>query len=169
MRHPGTALLPAILALCTGCLLTASCDRRTPVLAYCPTPVEGWEPGDTLKYHIDSLAAAGRYRLSLGVRTSATMPYPFKSLWLVVRRDWHRPDTTLTDTRVDTVEVRLTDQKGDVNGRGVSLYEYSLPLEEDNLSQGTTADIRIIHIMRREVLPGVTDVGIRLDRLSTQP
>lgn len=150
------------LLLTLTLLATAACQRRTVALAYSPTSVEGWEPGDTLTYHIDTLSRAGRYSLSLGIRTSASTPYPFQTLWLVIRQHWHAPEHITSDT----LEVRLTDDMGDVNGSGVSLYEYHVPFRTYDLPAGASADITIHHVMQREMLPGVAGVGIRLERVN---
>lgn len=98
--------------------------------------------------------------LTLGIRTSASTPYPFQTLWLVVQQKWYNPDTL----RIDTVECRLTDEKGDIAGHGVSLYQFTQPFLTQYLQAGSSADFSIIHIMRREMLPGISSVGIKLQR-----
>lgn len=150
---------------CTWCvalmiLASAACSRQPVAHEYRSTPVEGWEPGDTLKFRIDTLRESGIYRLTLGVRTSASKPYPFRSVWLVVRQHWHRPDTLL----IDTVECVLTDEKGDIAGHGVSLYQYRQPLPRIKHSEGSRAELSITHIMRREMIPGISAVGFRFER-----
>lgn len=141
-------------------LALTGCERRPAAFAFRSSPVDGWEQGDTLRFHIDSLRKAGDYQLTLGLRTSASTPCPFQCIWLVMRQQWHNPDTLINDT----IECRLTDTKGDVLGDGVSLYTITCPVRQLQLHQGTSADISIHHIMRREMLTGVSDVGIRLDR-----
>lgn len=148
-----------LLTLCIV-LLIASCSHRPIAFEYKSTPTDGWELGDTLKFHIDTLQHSGTYGLSLGLRTSASQPYPFQSIWVVVRQHWHNPEKLL----IDTLECRLTNSKGDVIGNGVSLYSFTYPLKQMQLSQGTSADISIIHIMRREIINGIVDVGVRLQR-----
>ena len=139
--------------------LLFGCGRKPLFFAYSSTSVEGWEPGDTLKFHVDSVEQGGDYRLSLWLRTSVSEPYPFTSLWLVMRTQLHRPDTLLCDT----TECRLINEQGESVGHGISLFQYSFPLKSLHLPTGSSADIRIFHIMRREVLPGITDVGVRFD------
>lgn len=156
MRHAFLAAMGLFALLA----LVAACRQQPVAFEYAPTPIEGWEPGDTLKFKIDTLRQTGTYTLDLGIRTSASTPYPFRSIWLVVRQHWHRPERVLTDT----VECKLTDAKGDITGHGVSLYQYTQPLGEVQLQEGDYADFSIIHIMRREMLPGVAAVGIRLSQ-----
>lgn len=152
MRH-FIILLLALAAL-------AGCQQQPSAFAYRSTSVDGWEPGDTLHFHIDSLKESGNYVLTLGIRTSASTPYPFQTLWLVVQQKWYNPDTL----RIDTVECRLTDEKGDIAGHGVSLYQYTQPFLSQHLNAGASADFSIIHIMRREMIPGISSVGIKLQK-----
>jgi len=65
----------------------------------------------------------------------------------------------------DTLYCSLTDREGDVSGKGVSVYQYTFPVDTFQLHRGARGTITIHHIMRRNLLPGVSDVGIRLERL----
>lgn len=142
-------------------LLLVACNRR-PVAAfsYRSTPVDGWESADTLIFPIDSLPADGRYALTVGVRTSSAYPYPFRTLALSIEARF------LSQARyADTLYCSLTDREGDVSGKGVSVYQYTFPVDTFQLHRGARGTITIHHIMRRNLLPGVSDVGIRLERL----
>lgn len=136
-----------------------ACEHYPTAFEFQNTPIEGWEVGDTLHYRIDSLGKSNFYKLSLGVRTSAASPYPFQSIWLAVRQQWHNPDTLLTDT----IECVLTNKQGDVMGKGISLYTYEQPLRTLSLKKGSSADISIVHIMRREIIRGIANVGIKIE------
>ncbi len=146
----------ALLAVCSF----AACEHTPVCYSYCSTPVEGWEKGDTLHYHVDTIRHTGTYAMTIGIRSSASTPYPYQTLWLVVRQQWHNPETQ----RCDTVECTLANADGDLTGTGVSVYQYEMPFTQMTLSQGASADIRITHLMRTEMLPGITDVGIKLVR-----
>ncbi len=147
-------------ALASVCLLCA-CGRGDAAFEYLPTPVEGWEQSDTLRFHTDTVRRGGVYELTLGVRTSQSTPYPFQTLWLVVRQQWHSPDSL----RTDTVECRLATANGDDTGHGVSISQHIFPIAEFQVPEGASADITVTHFMRRELLPGITDVGVRLRRV----
>lgn len=142
-------------------LIVVGCGQRR-VETYCfrATPVDGWETTDSLVFPIDTVHQAGRYRLSIGVRTSAANPYPFQTLALSIT-------TRLQGKKAqrDTALCSLTDKDGDVNGQGVSLYQYAFPVSELHLEKGQTGTITVQHLMRRNLLPGVANVGIRLDRI----
>lgn len=150
-QAPRRLLLAAVLL--AG---TASCDVRPVRYAYRPTPVSGWEPKDTLSFPIDTIAHAGRYVLSVGVRTTAR--FPFQSLWLVVKQQWRRP----ARERLDTVVCRFTNAAGDPVSRGLSLNQYEFTVDTVSLGPGSCGHVSVRHIMRREILPGVSDVGVIL-------
>ncbi len=148
----------AILSLCA---VLASCrEGRTAAFEYRPVPVEGWEAGDTLHFRVDTIRQGGSYRLSIGVRTSAAKPYPFRSIWLLICQHRHNPEAF---TR-DTLECRLANERGDALGNGTSLYTSTAAWQTVQLPEGSSADITVNHIMRRDMLQGVTDVGIKLER-----
>ena len=155
-------------------LLLVACNRHhVAKFSYRSTPVDGWESADTLIFPIDSLPADGRYALTIGVRTfsgailhmvSFDRPMSTNSLSLdyVIG-----PEARfLSQARyADTIYCSLTDHEGDVSGKGVSVYQYSFPVDTFQLHRGARGTITIHHIMRRNLLPGVSDVGIRLERL----
>lgn len=139
-------------------MLLVSCEHKPAAYDYRSVAVEGWEPGDTLYYHVDTLQVSGIYDFHIGLRTSASTPYPYQSLWIVVQQHWHNPESVICDT----INCKLTDAKGDAEGTGVSLYQYDFPWSAKYHEAGSSADVRIYHIMRSEMLPGIADVGIRL-------
>lgn len=152
-------LWPCLLLTAGMAFALTGCESKPLSYSYRSTPVEGWEQGDTLHFHVDSVAHAGKYRMTLGIRYSATTPYPFQSLWLVVREHWHNPESVYCDT----VECKLSNADGDIKGTGVSIYQVEQYLHDRLLQEGMSADITINHIMQREMLPGITDVGLRIE------
>ncbi|WP_347719855.1 gliding motility lipoprotein GldH [uncultured Alloprevotella sp.] len=156
MHSAGLAPLFVLLLL-----IVVGCGQRR-VETYCfrATPVDGWETTDSLVFPIDTIHQAGRYRLSIGVRTSAANPYPFQTLALSIT-------TRLQGKKAqrDTALCSLTDKDGDVNGQGVSLYQYAFPVSELHLEKGQTGTVTVQHLMRRNLLPGVANVGICLERI----
>lgn len=151
--HSAVGFVAAILLCLMGC------QKRPAAFEYRSTPVEGWEPGDTLHFHLDTLQAAGQFRLELGVRTATAFPYPYQSLWIVARQHFHQPESVCTDT----IEIQLADRRGDTSGRGITLHQFTHYWKTIRLSQGQSADIHINHLMRSEMLPGVESVGLRIE------
>lgn len=133
-----------------------SCNESKVYDKYDHTPLSGWEKNDTLRFDIPRLTADGMYESTLGLRI--TDNYPFMGLTLIVEQ-WLMPaDTIFTDT----VKCELTDRNGKTRGKGVSYYQFRFPVTKMQLSKGDSLHIRVRHDMKREMLPGISDVGISL-------
>lgn len=150
-RFPVVAL-PMFIALLTACHTPPAYHN------YRSVSVEGWESKDTLAFSIDSLPTEGTYVLSLGVRTAVN--YPFQSLWVVVKQSWSTP----LRQRIDTVACTTHDNHGNALGTGVARNQQLFAVDTLQLPIGARGTIGIRHIMRRDLLPGVSDVGIELQK-----
>lgn len=139
-------------------ILTGGCRPEAGTYTFRSTPVDGWERGDTLTFPIDTLRREGLYHLDLCIRTSSSQPYPFRSLWLEIRRQGNAPSLCHTDTLV----CHLVDPKGDPQGRGVAILQYDFPLDTLYLPAGSCGTVSVRHVMSRDLLPGIVNVGIRL-------
>lgn len=146
------------ILLSAGCLLLTSCYRNRVFNEYQHTPIAGWEKNDTLSFNIPRMAASGTYSMDMGLRTNNA--YPFMGLTLIVERTCYPGHTTQTDT----LDCKLTDQNGNVKGQGISSYQFHYHVADLNLSQGDSLHVTIRHDMKREILPGISDIGIELDR-----
>ena len=147
-----------IMTLITVALALASCNRNTIYSHYENTPIEGWERFDTLTFSEIPIKANAYYREEIGIRINDR--FPFQSLFLVVEQHI-RPSNTV---RTDTLSCKLIDNNGYVKGRGLTYYQYSFHLTTLHLNAGDTLDIRIKHNMRKEILPGVADVGMTISK-----
>ena len=152
--------LKIYFALCLGlpAALAAGCRRDAAAYQYGNVSVDGWDSGDTVVLCVPPLEQGGVFAMQLGLRTSNTVPYPFRELWLTVKQEWASGQTF-----ADTLQCTLATPAGDASGKGVALnqYEFALPMRQ--LAKGDSARICINHIMRQDLLPGITDVGIRLE------
>ena len=156
-----TSALPHILRMfitATGAALSlAGCDEHTLYHTYAPLSSEGWERKESLCFPIDSLNRdAEDARFTVELRT--TDAYPYQSVWLAVERKFSRPDTLLSDT----VESVLADSSFRPTGKGIRLYQSQAALPPLSLRKGQRGQIRICHLMIRETLPGIHDVGVRI-------
>ena len=133
-----------------------SCNESKVYDKYDHTPLSGWEKNDTLRFDIPRLTADGMYESTLGLRI--TDNYPFMGLTLIVEQRLMPADTIFTDT----VKCKLTDRNGKTRGKGVSYYQFRFPVTKMQLSKGDSLHIRVRHDMKREMLPGISDVGISL-------
>ena len=137
-------------------MLTTACQRRTVYNHYEHTPLAGWEKNDTLNFYVPPVGQDGLYREEVGLRISGD--YPFMGLNLVIEQ------TIAHHTRRDTLVCAVIDDHGNATGRGVSQYQYRFPLTTLHLNRGDALHVTIRHDMKREILPGIADIGLRLTR-----
>lgn len=141
------------LSLCAGC------TKGKVYHHYNHTPVTGWEKVDTLVFNVAPVAEAGRYGTDLGLRTNTL--YPFTSLTLIVEQ-------TVYPSRfhkADTLNCKLIDKNGNTKGQGVSYYQYHFHVSQMQLHPKDSLHVTVRHNMKREILPGISDIGIALTRL----
>ena len=139
-------------------LVLSACNRKLVYDRYLSTPISGWEKNDTLSYDIRPVSGTDTYDMWLGLRTSEA--YPFTAITLIVEQHIYPKDTIVNDT----VNCKLTDRHGNASGTGVNFHQYRFPVTELQLQDGDSIHIRVRHDMKRERLPGISDVGISLRR-----
>ncbi len=139
-------------------LLCASCTGNKVYDHYDHTPIAGWEKIDTLKFDVPPLKKSGLYATSMGLRINNS--FPFISMTLIVEQTVLPANRTV----IDTINCPLTDKNGRVRGKGIGLYQYRFPVSVMTLHENDSLHITVRHNMKREILPGVSDVGIELAR-----
>lgn len=134
----------------------ASCGDGVVYDEYVHTPIDGWENDDTLSFSVPRMEGNGHYGCFIGVRT--TDAFPFTSISISVKQTiepGHRVHT-------DTLNCRLADNRGNLLGNGVSYFQYEYPLSDVFLRRGDSLHVAVHHIMKREILPGISDVGLKI-------
>lgn len=139
-------------------MLCAACTGNKVFHHYDHTPINGWEKVDTLKFDVPPLAEQGLYATSLGLRINSA--FPFISMTLIVEQTILPGNKTVTDT----INCPLMDKDGRVKGTGIGYYQYHFPVSVMRLNANDSLHITVRHDMKREILPGVSDVGIALER-----
>lgn len=66
--------------------------------------------------------------------------------------------------RTDTVLCQLINQRGENKGQGISYYQYNFPINIYKINRGDSIHIAIRHDMKREILPGVSDIGVKITK-----
>jgi len=150
-------LLYLYMVACVAVLLTA-CDRRTVYDHYEHTPLNGWEKNDTLVFETDPIEHTGRYMEEIGIRINGD--YPFMGLNLVVEQMVLPSE----EAHTKSLTCQLVDERGNAKGRGVSHYQYMFHLTTLRLNRGDRLRVAVRHDMKREILPGISDIGIRLQK-----
>ena len=145
------------IMLTVACGIT-SCDRLPIYCHYEPTPTSGWEKNDTISFSIPRITETGYYKEELGLRINEN--YPFLGLCLIIQQ------TVLPSgyCHNDTLNCNLIDKQGKVKGPGINHYQYTFHVNTIRLAEGDSLHIHVKHNMKRDIMPGVTDIGIRIER-----
>jgi len=139
-------------------MLVAACNQKTVYYHYEQTSLMGWDKNDTLTFTIGPVTASGHYLEEIGLRISGE--YPFTGLNLIVEQR----NSSKQILRVDTLACNLVNERGNVEGQGVSQFQYLFPLSTLDLGEGERLFITVRHDMKRDILPGISDIGLRLIR-----
>lgn len=139
------------------CLFTA-CKQSTVYFHYEEIPESGWEKNDLLTFDTDKLANDATYEEEVALRINGK--YPFMQLTLIVEQTVYPAGHMMTDT----LDCDLIDERGNAKGEGISQYQYLFPLKTIQLHQGDSLHLSVHHNMKREILPGVTSVGVKLSK-----
>ncbi len=143
------------------CVLMAcmSCHQGTVFNQYESTSVRGWERNDTISFQTEAVPEAGSYVEEVGVRISGD--YPFMAVSLIVEQTVLPSGKTYTDT----LACELIDENGKATGgNGVNHYQYLFPLNTLQLQKGESVHVSIRHCMKREILPGILDIGLKVSK-----
>ena len=150
-----TLFIYIMVAVVTG--LFVGCDSQTVYNHFEHTSMNGWERNDTLTF-VTAPLTAGNYDELLALRISGD--YPFLSVNLVVEQRAEPAQQVIRDTLV----CDLIGKDGVVKGHGVSSYQYMFPLKRLHVPDSTTLHLTVRHDMKREMLPGITELGIVIKR-----
>ena len=136
----------------------AACDRLPIYTHFEHTPINGWEKNDTLDFGVHPVKEVGDYREELALRINES--YPFRGLCLIVKQ------TVLPSgyQHIDTINCNLFDKKGHKKGDGINYYQYAFHINTIYLKEGDSLHIQDRNNMKREIMPGIADIGIRIDK-----
>lgn len=137
--------------------MCVSCNSRTIYSHYAHSPLQGWEKNDSMRFDI-TIPQEGNYLEKIGVRINNE--YPFMGLTVIIDQTVYPSLQTLRDT----LDCDLVGEDGNVKGQGINHYQYEFPLKSLALHEGDSVSIRIHHTMKREILPGISDIGVILTR-----
>lgn len=138
------------------CILLMSCTGGTVFHHYKPLPSEGWERHDTVCFDLPEFGEDIDGRLFIGLRTVAHVG--MQEVVLAVEQC----SDSAGILRRDTVRYPLTDAEGYALTGGVNSHQYENQQLPILLRKGKSTTIRIHHLMTHELIPGITEVGIRI-------
>ena len=162
MKRPFYTLY--IISVALAASLLSSCQDTLVYDQYTHTPIAGWEKNDTLSFEVPPLAASGYYQEQLGLRITGS--YPFMGLTLIVEQTVFPDNKKWEKTmKVDTIQCDLIDKNGITKGQGISYYQYDFPINVYHINEKDSIHVTVRHDMKREILPGISDIGLKLHRV----
>lgn len=150
-----------MIILAAAALVLSSCSRRPLYSHFENVDEAGWRRADSLHFVVP-VDSAGHYCLRLDLRVNNY--YPFTQLLLIARQQVHSSGEVF----VDTLHFHITDEEGNVKGRGLSLFQYGCQLSSANLQADDTLSVTVTHGMNRERIEGIVDLGVTAE-LSEKP
>lgn len=138
-----------------ACSAFAACTGGTIYDSY--KHMRGWERTDTATFSVPAVTTGGTYTTSVGLRINAH--YPFTGICMIVDQRIMPTGTVHSDT----LNCKLTDRRGQALGNGLSNYQYLFNASRLKLREGDSLVVAVRHNMKRETLPGIEDIGVRVD------
>lgn len=153
------------------CLL-ASCQGNVVFHNYQPLSQDGWDRHDKVTFSVDTILQPGSYITFLCLRT--TSEYPYRNFAATISQTVKHKDsktdskgkplTPPTTLYRKALGTEIIAEDGTAEGTGVTFYTQEIPVFKTNLTQQDAVQIDVKHDMRREIMPGIADIGIKLVR-----
>lgn len=141
--------------------LLVACETNTIYHSYHHLPNGRWNKNDTLLFTHKISDSAALYKVSLEIRYQDY--YPYRNLFLFIQRNTANSSFFITDT----VEYILATPKGKWKGSGLgTLHQITFPYHTFSLPQNRNYSFKIGHVMKEEVLDGINDIGICIEKVN---
>ena len=138
-------------------LFLTACTKGILVHSYQPTGEEGWARNDTFCFQLPASPQTGDYPVWLGLRYGNDFPY--EGIWIEAKAKFIEPAAM----RCDTLYFKLTGPDGHSLGQGISLQQHEMLLGTYHLTKGQQGTIYLRHIMAREIVPAISNVGLKVE------
>ncbi len=143
------------------CFLTSCYDEGTYYYHYERLTDDTWSQRDTITFDLDTLWEDASLSLSVGVRSNTL--YPYRAL--VMEAQTQILDGTEAQkvlyTKKDTLNVEMYDEKGHSLNNGLSYQQAEVPFCSFRIHKGHICRVSIRHIMRKEEIPGIKNIGVK--------
>jgi gliding motility-associated lipoprotein GldH len=140
-------------------LLMSSCDQSVVFEKNQPIPSEGWHYRDIVSFEAEVNDTTSLHNLYINVRN--TTDYGYSNFYLFLNIEF--PDGT---TLRDTIECILAQRNGQWSGKGFGKIRSNSFLFRTNVwfPQPGNYVFRMEQAMRTELLEGIADIGLRIER-----
>ena len=148
------------LIFITVVVLFISCDKNQIYDKFQPVPKSGWSKDSVLVFDIPVTDTMQNQNLYVNVRNDVR--YKYSNLWLFI--EVIQPGST---ELTDTFEITLADPSGKWLGEGFGGIKTRKAIYRRNVYFPVSGNYRINiqHGMREDILKGITDIGVRLEKL----
>ena len=147
----------SIFIIIAVAMTLVSCNRQMIYSHYESVNTEGWDRSDSKEFSV-SIQEKGSYAESFGLRT--TRDYPYTNLAIIVTQEV-KPSGV---QRADTLNIDITDSEGNNVVEGLNYRQRDVQFPAIRLEAGDSVFVNIRHYMRREVLPGIANVGFSMEK-----
>lgn len=158
--------MPKLMLMLMPMLTLSSCLGNIVCDSYESLPSSQWSAKDTLKFLQIAIPEEGDYEGVLTMRVDTSFPYQeigveVRQLLYYGEEETHRAKG-IKKLICDTVVCRITDEKGNADGDGISLLQYAFPVKKYHFAKGNVTDVFIRHIMTTDTIPDISEVGYLL-------
>ena len=157
MKKSLNDIIILFFALVSGIMSLTSCNEDTVLHTYYSISNSGWKKSDTLLFRVDSISQNATYHIALELRSNHH--YPYQDIWIVVEREFE----PLCQVQIDTIKYRLNGLEPQRRRTGIHHAQHRIHLQSQKMSCGQNGTIRVSHLMKEDVLPGICDVGIHIN------
>ena len=161
MKHKVSTLL-YIISLMVITMGAASCSDPRTYNRYKSVSLQGWSRKDTLTFDIPR-QWEGKYQLDLCLRAAQT--YPYRNISMIIERKviYYRQRKKREKTYNDTINCEIINDKGILVGhKGITSTEIRQAITSFHLNRNDSMQVKIHHIMSREIIPGISDIGVKI-------
>ena len=150
-----------LVKLCIFCafLFFVSCDRSKVFDLYLEVDSHGWQATDTIDFEFEIDSQENIYYNTL-ISLRHNNDYSYANIFFFV--DVEYPNGL---HRTDTLQYILAAPDGKWLGSGVGEIKYNLlKFKENETMQSGLYKYKIVHGMRDDLLIGIEDIGLRIER-----
>ncbi|MBE6270321.1 MAG: gliding motility lipoprotein GldH [Prevotella ruminicola] len=158
MRNKAITLILAM----AGLLMMVACDRTVVYNHYEHVDNEGWERTDTMHFYVSPIKHAGTYSQQLMLRTNNQLP--FLGISVIVEQDIYPAEQSMGRKLRKRIDCHLVEKNGHILGNGISCYQYTFNVDSLQLNEGDSLHMYVMHYMKQENMPGISDVGILISQ-----
>ncbi len=148
----------AISIVCLFMLCLTSCDREM-FFQYTALPEEGWQKDELVAFEAPVSDTISHYNIYVHIRNAGD--YPYQNFWFFTKEI--SPDGRVS---CDTIECYLADQRGKWLGSGAgALFEMTVLCRQQlRFNRAGVYRYEIKQGMREELLRGIRDIGLRIEK-----